>query len=207
MSHDGGPVRNRRRKDARPDEILEAARQEFTLNGFAATRLDDIARRARISKGTIYLYFANKEQLFNALLRQSLTPQIEHIAGLVETYPGSMEAFLGDHFKVFQRAIFDSDARHLVRLLIAEASAFPELTAFYFDEVVQPGLDVLRRIVARGVATGEFRPTALEEFPHLLVAPALLGLLWKGLFEQYRPLDMDGLIATHLDLVVRGLKP
>ena len=205
MSDQQASEPKRRRKDARPDEILQAAFQEFTTAGFAATRLDDIARRAHVSKGTIYRYFASKEELFEALLRQSMTSHLEHVAMLVETFPGSMEAFLRGPFRAFQQAVLGSETKHLIRLLVAEAHAFPELTTFYYREVIEPGLEVLRRIVARGVARGEFRPTALERFPQALVAPAVVGLLWKALFDHEQDLDIDGLLDTHLDLILHGL--
>ncbi|MCG8348535.1 MAG: TetR/AcrR family transcriptional regulator [Chloroflexales bacterium] len=206
MPNDHGVAHSRRRKEARPTEILQAALHEFTAKGFAATRLDDIARRARISKGTIYLYFASKEELFKALLRQPVAHHIEHMTILLETFPGSMEDFLQGPFRSFQQAVFASEARHLIRLFIAEAQTFPDLTEFYFREVIEPGLAMLHRIVERGIASGEFRPTALNTFSQAFVAPMLIGLLWQALFDQYHPLDTDKLIDAYIDLVLYGLK-
>jgi AcrR family transcriptional regulator len=206
MPNDHGAAHGRRRKEARPNEILQAALPEFTAKGFAATRLDDIARRARISKGTIYLYFANKEELFKALLRQSVAHYTEDMIMLIETFPGSMEDFLRGPFRAFQQKVFTSEARHLTRLFIAESQTFPDLTEFYFREVVEPGMAMLHRIVARGVANGEFRPAALDMFPQAFIAPTLIGLFWQMLFEQYHPLDADRLLDAYLDLILHGLK-
>ena len=204
--HEAGARPKRRRKEARPEEILRAAFEEFMLHGFAATRLEDIARRAQASKGTIYLYFPSKQALFTVLVRQAVTPHLEQIVAVADTFPGSMEAFLRGPFKTLQQAVLESDAGQLLRLLMAEAHAFPELTEFYYTQVVAPVLGVLRRIVARGVASGEFRPTGLDTFPQVLAGPLTVGLVWKGLFDAYQVLDVDGLLNTHLDVVLHGLK-
>ena len=198
--------RPRRRKEARPQEILDAALAEFAANGYAATRLDDVARRAGISKGTIYLYFDSKEELFRGVVRRSVVPQLDVLRAAVEGFGGSAEAFLRTRFKEFALRLVDSEVRFIFRLLVAEGHKFPDLTRFYADEVIGRGMAVLRRLVARGVARGEFRPTALDEVPQLLIAPALLGLLWKALFDRHRPLDLELMLDTYVDLLLNGLK-
>lgn len=201
-----GPRDRRRRKEARPQEILGAALAEFAANGYAATRLDDVARRAGISKGTIYLYFDSKEELFKEVVRRSVVPQLENLRAAVDGFSGSVEDFIRTRFKEFEIRLIESEVRFIFRLLVAEGHKFPDLTRFYFDEVIGRGMAVLRRLVARGVAQGEFRPTALDEVPQLLVAPALLGLLWKALFDRYRPLDLERMLETYVDLILNGLK-
>ncbi len=201
-----GPRDRRRRKEARPQEILGAALAEFAANGYAATRLDDVARRAGISKGTIYLYFDSKEELFREVVRRSVVPQLENLRAAVDGFSGSVEDFIRTRLKEFELRLIESEVRFIFRLLVAEGHKFPDLTQFYFDEVIGRGMAVLRRLVARGVAQGEFRPTALDEVPQLLVAPALLGLLWKSLFDRYRPLDLERMLETYVDLVLNGLK-
>lgn len=201
-----GPRDRRRRKEARPQEILGAALAEFAANGYAATRLDDVARRAGISKGTIYLYFDSKEELFKEVVRRSVVPQLENLRAAVDGFSGSVEDFIRTRFKEFELRLIESEVRFIFRLLVAEGHKFPDLTRFYFDEVIGRGMAVLRRLVARGVAQGEFRPTALDEVPQLLVAPALLGLLWKALFDRYRPLDLERMLETYVDLILNGLK-
>ena len=201
-----GPRDRRRRKEARPQEILGAALAEFAANGYAATRLDDVARRAGISKGTIYLYFDSKEELFKEVVRRSVVPQLENLRAAVDGFSGSVEDFIRTRFKEFELRLVESEVRFIFRLLVAEGHKFPDLTQFYFDEVIGRGMAVLRRLVARGVAQGEFRPTALDEVPQLLVAPALLGLLWKALFDRYRPLDLERMLETYVDLILNGLK-
>ena len=200
------PRGRRRSREERPQEILSAAFAEFAANGYDATRLDDVARRAGVAKGTIYLYFESKEDLFKAMVRRAVVPRLEDLAGAVDGLAGSAEGFLRGPFREFVVRLIDSEARFIVRLLIAEGHRFPDLTRFYFDEVVGRGMAVLRRLVARGVELGEFRPTALDEFPQLLIAPAVMGLVWKSLFDSYRPLDLDRLIGAHIDLVLNGLK-
>ncbi|HET6521423.1 MAG TPA: TetR/AcrR family transcriptional regulator [Geminicoccaceae bacterium] len=202
----GREPRRRRRKEARPAEILGAALEEFAANGYAATRLDDVARRAGVSKGTIYLYFDDKEALFKEVVRRSVVPHLERLRAAVDGATGSAEAFLRNDFKGFALGLIESEARHVVRLLVAEGPRFPDLAGFYFDEVVGPGMAALGALVDRAVARGEFRRTALGELPQLLVAPALVALIWRALFDRRRPLDLDELFDTHVDLVLNGLK-
>ncbi len=201
------PGSRRRRGGAeRSQEILDAALAEFAVKGYAAARLDDVARRAGVAKGTIYLYFDSKEALFREMVRRSIVPSIEDLGGAVDRLAGSAEEFLRSPFRAFVVRLIESDARLIVRLMIAEGHRFPDLTRIYFDEVIARGMAVLGRLVARGVACGEFRPSALDEFPQLLIAPALMALVWKALFEPYRPLDVDRMIGAHIDLVLDGLK-
>ncbi|HET8727991.1 MAG TPA: TetR/AcrR family transcriptional regulator [Alphaproteobacteria bacterium] len=198
-------VRNRRRKEERPQEIVDAALKEFAINGYAATRLDDVARRAGISKGTIYLYFGSKEELFKAVVRKSVVPQLERVEDLLAAFDGTAEALIRLQITTLQRAILETEVRDIVRLIIAEAATFPDLAEFYFHEVIERGKGILGRTIAFGVARGEFRDTGLAAFPQLLVAPVVMALIWKTLFERHDPLDLDGLIETHLDLLLNGL--
>lgn len=201
-----GQPRNRRRKDARPEEILEAALEEFARKGYAAARLDCVAQRAGIAKGTIYLYFSSKEELFKATVRHALFPQVAQLEALIPTFSGTTEAFLRGPFKELQRLVLRSDLRLLARILITEGHAFPDLTEFYYQEVIQRGMNAMRAVVARGVARGEFRESGLTEHPQPLMASAILAVVWQWLLDRHEPLDVERLLDTHIDLLLEGLK-
>jgi AcrR family transcriptional regulator len=201
-----GLVRNRRRKAARPDEILAAALEEFAEKGYAAARLDDVARRAGVAKGTIYLYYSGKEELFKAVVRRAVAPELEQMQALALSFPGTSEAFLRGPFRLLLRHLLRSDLRRLVRVFLVEGPAFPDLTEFYYREVVQRGMDVIRAVLAQGVARGEFRQTGLLEYPQPLIASALVALLWEWLLGRHAPLDVDRLLDAHLDVLLDGLK-
>jgi AcrR family transcriptional regulator len=199
--------RRQRRKDQRPEEILSAALEEFAEKGYAATRLDDVARRANVAKGTIYLYYAGKVELFQAVIRRVLAPQLDQLEIMALSYQGSIEAFLRGPFLTLQRHLLQSDVRRLLRVLLAEGPLFPELTELYYREVVSRGMAVMRDLIARGVERGEFRETALTELPQPLIAGALVSLMWESLFGRYHPIDTDCLLETHISVLLDGLKP
>lgn len=195
-----------RRKEARPDEILAAALEEFAEKGYAASRLDDVARRAGVAKGTIYLYYAGKEDLFEAVVRRAVSPEFDRVEQLALTFPGSVEAFLRGPFLMLQHYLLRSDARRLVRVFMVEGPLFPELTAFYYREVASRGIAMMRAMISRGVERGEFRETALTELPQPLIAGAVMALMWESLFGHLAPLDTDRFLETHIDLLLDGLK-
>src|SRR6266542_2405608 len=200
-------VRNRRRKEARPDEILDAALAEFAEHGYADARLDRVAQRAGIAKGTIYLYFPGKEDLFRAVALRVIAPQMSTIAALTQTFTGSTEEFIRGPFKQALLHLLRSDARHLARIILTEGRNFPDLTEFFARDVVQRGLNMLRGVVARGVASGEFRHTGLDEHPQPLMAVAVLAMLWETLLRRHgMDLDVERLLDTHLDVVLEGIK-
>jgi AcrR family transcriptional regulator len=200
-------VRNRRRKEARPDEILDAAMAEFAEHGYDAARLDRVAQRAGIAKGTIYLYFSSKEALFEAVAMRAIGPQLGAIGAQVQSFSGSTEEFIRGPFKQAQLRLLQSDARHLARIILTEGRNFPDLTEFFYREVVQQGLDTLRGVVARGVASGEFRQTGLDEYPQPLMAVTVLAMLWETLLRRHgMQLDVERLLDTHLDVVLEGLR-
>jgi AcrR family transcriptional regulator len=198
--------RFQRRKEERPAEITRAAMEAFAEHGYAATRVDDVAKRAGISKGLLYLYFRTKEELFKAVIRSVVVPRVDALKTAIENNELSAEAFLRGPFLEFIQKLPDSPARIVVRLLVAEGPKHPDLTAYYFDQVVSGGMDALRQIVDRGVEQGEFRPSRLDEFPQLLVAPVLVSIIWKTLFDRLSPLDTDKLLQTHVDLIVTAIK-
>jgi AcrR family transcriptional regulator len=198
--------RSRKESDSRPQEIVDAAFQEFAAKGFAGTRLEDVAARAGVSKGLPYLYFKTKEELFKAVVKSIVTPAFDAMRTEIETTPLSTEAFLKGPFLAFLQNIVGSRRATIVRLLIAEGPKHPELTAFYYEHILSRGLATLRALIDRGVERGEFRATPLRDFPQLLIAPVLTAILWRALFERHLHLDTDRLLQTHICLLLDAIR-
>ena len=197
--------RFKRRKEERPAEITTAAMELFAEKGYDATRVDEVARRAGVSKGLLYLYFKTKEELFKAVIRSFVIPRVDALSEKIESTDLSSTDFLRGPFLDFARSIPKSPVRILVRLLVSEGPKHPDLTAYYLEHVVAKGLDILKRIVERGIARGEFRRSALDEFPQLLVTPVLFSVLWSTIFGTQQPLDTDKLLGAHIDLVLSAI--
>lgn len=200
----------RRRKEARPGEIIQAAIALFGERGFAATRLEEVAARAGVSKAALYRYFPSKQALFEAAVREALLPRLEAVEALAaqEGYEGSSADLLRFLFERLA-ALVESDASVLPKLVIAEAGNFPELAKFYAEAVLQRGFALLARILARGVARGEFRPVDPGSTLPLVVAPVLLMALWKHSLGRHAaaPFDPKRVLEAHVDMLLRGLKP
>ena len=200
----GKHVRPRGRRAKDPDQrrkaILDAALEEFAARGFAATRLEDVARRADVAKGTIYLYFRDKESLFQELVRAMLSPLIGAIeAAAMREWPIRAVAEL--IVDTFVNEIYDTRRKDVIRLIITEGSRFPELAEFYYREVIARVLPVVRERLRLAVERGELAHDALARFPQLLVAPGLIAIIWSGLFERFAPLDVRELMRAHLELL------
>ena len=188
------------RRNERRGAILSAALEEFAARGFAATRLDDVARRADVAKGTIYLYFRDKESLFQELVRTMLSPLVGAIAGApLRDLP--IRTVVEMIFDVFVNEIYATRRKDVIRLILAEGPRFPKLAEFYYREVIGRVLPVIRARLMLAVERGELTNDALARFPQLLVAPALLAVLWSGLFGRFAPLDARELMRAHLDLL------
>jgi AcrR family transcriptional regulator len=188
------------KKGERREAILAAALAEFAGRGFATTRLDDVARRAGIAKGTIYLYFRDKESLFQELVRSMLSP----LVGAFEAAPMAelpARVAIETILDLFVREIYGTPRREVLRLIIAEGARFPKLAEFYYREVVAHVLPVIRSLLERAVARGELPSDALARFPQLLIAPALMAIVWNGLFGRFSPLDVRELLRAHVDLI------
>lgn len=196
-----------RRKDARAAEILEAALSCFAEHGFAAARMEDIAMRARITKGTIYLYFESKEDLFKSLARQSIGAQIETVTGHVKAFEGNSADLLRFVLGTVGHFVTTSDRVVLPKVLLTEAGKFPELAEFWRREVIDRGLGLFTTIIKRGQARGEFRKMPPEHAARLCVAPMLIIMFWRTTFSRFddTPYDYQGLIQSHLDTLLRGL--
>ncbi len=193
-------------KSERHREIIAAAMQEFYEQGFAAARLDAIAERAGVAKGTVYLYFDSKEALFEGAVRSVILPVIEHIEILAHEPTGLASDLLKQILVTFYTQVIATDRRRLLRLLISEGPRFPNILVFYHREVVAKAVSVIRSLVSYGVQRGEFRTTAAVDFPMAIFGAAIAGAVWTILFEDIDPIDLNGLCETHLDIVLNGLK-
>jgi AcrR family transcriptional regulator len=188
------------RRDERRTAILAAALEEFAARGFAATRLDDVARRAGVAKGTIYLHFRDKESLFQELVRAMLSPLVGTIeAAALRDLP--IRAVVEMIVDLFVNEIYGTRRKDVIRLIIAEGSRFPKLAEFYYREVIARVLPVMRARLTLAVERGELPHDALARFPQLLVAPALVSIIWNALFGRLAPLDVRELMRAHLDLL------
>ena len=198
-----------RRKDARPDEITSAALTLFVERGYANTRLEDVASRAGVSKGTLYLYFANKEELFKAVVREGLVSPIAEVRDLIDQYEGSAFDLLRMVLHGWWQRIGSTPVSGIPKLILAEARNFPEIARFYLDEVVRPGLDAIVGIIDRGMRAGEFRKVDARNVAQLVFAPTLLVACWCNSLAPFDPEGMEPLrvIEEHLEMLRRGLAP
>lgn len=200
------PETRRRRKAERPQEILEAAFAEFSRNGYATTTLDRIAERAGVTKGTIYVYFENKEHLFISMVRETTKPNLEIVHGMFDSHEGSTADLLRAQFGfIYQHIVEDRRRREVVRMLIAEAPRFPALADRYHEEILRPCLEMLRQAVQRGIDRGEIRKSSIVNTPQVIIAPIALVDLWMMMFDDRQPLDLKAYFDAHLDLVLNGL--
>jgi AcrR family transcriptional regulator len=201
------PAKNRAEKsEARRQAIVQAALEEFCARGFAATRLDDVAARAGVAKGTIYLHFDDKEALFREIVGTMLVPLV---AVLEEAPPPDIpvRAVIGHFFEVFVQEIYSTQRRNVLRLVMTEGPRFPELAEFYYRNVVERAIAAMRALLARARERGELADDTLIRFPQLIIAPGLVAIIWSGLFDRFAPLDVDAMLRAHLDALFEGVGP
>ncbi len=194
-----------RRKEDRPQEIADAAFSEFAKKGYSATRIDDVARRAGVSKGLTYLYYKTKEDLFKAVVRNVVVRRVDALLDDVETTNLSSEDFIRGPLLDFMKRVPGSPIAIVIRLLIAEGRRHPDLVDYYYDNVVARGLDAIRRFVERGVERGEFKPEARQLQPQLFLAPMMLSMIWRLVFAD-KPLETDRLMEDQIDLLLTRIK-
>ena len=197
--------RYRRRKEDRPEEITAAAFAAFAEKGYAGTRVEEVARRAGVSKGLLYLYFKTKEELFKAVVRSFVIPRIDALTASIDATELSVEEFLRGPFLDFAKKLPGSPVAVVIRLMIAEGPKHPDLVQFYWDNVISRGLAMIDTLLERGVASGEFRRTAINDMPHLVVMPVVFSVIFKLLFDK-QPLDTDALIEAHIDMLLEHVK-
>jgi AcrR family transcriptional regulator len=207
----GAAGARQRRKEARPQELLDAALALFVEKGFAATRAEEVAQRAGVSKGTLYLYYPSKEELFKAVVRQNLSSLIAEGQGMAATFEGSSSELLACLIHTWWDRVGNTSAAGIHKIVLAEVRNFPELAQFYTDEVIIPADRLFSGCVERGIASGEFRPMPLHEVAHALIAPLIFMAVHRhsfGACPVHGTADVDPLavLDTHLDLVLRGLE-
>lgn len=194
------PMTAARPSAGKREAILAAALEEFSARGFAAARLDDVSRRAGVAKGTIYLYFRDKETLFQELVRAELSPIVGALeAASVSDLPLRMvaERMVG----IFAREIFTTHRKDVIRLVLTEGPRFPHIAEFYYREVVERIMAVIRGLAQRAVARGELPNDALVRFPQLLAAPGIVAIIWSGLFDRWAKIDVEAFMLAYLDLI------
>ncbi|HYD82247.1 MAG TPA: TetR/AcrR family transcriptional regulator [Paucimonas sp.] len=196
-----------RRKEARPQELLAAALDLFVERGYAATRLDDVAARAGVSKGTLYLYFANKEELFKAVVRENMVPALDQAENIIAHYQGSAADLLRDILKGWWERVGNTQLSGLPKLIMAESSNFPEVAAFYYEEVISRANSMVISVLQRGIDSGEFRPMDTAQMMNVVIAPMLMLMMWKHSFTACRPepIDAEKYLQCYSDLLLNGM--
>jgi AcrR family transcriptional regulator len=190
----------------RRSAILKAALDEFSERGFAAARLDDVARRAGVAKGTIYLYFKDKEALFQELVRFQIGP----VVGALEAVLASdlpLAVIVEHALDIFVREIYGTHRKQVLRLIISEGPRFPALAEFYYREVLAHILKAVRARLARAVERGEIAGDELVRFPQLLGAPGIVAIVWSGLFDRFEPLDVRAMMRAYFDCLFGPRSP
>jgi AcrR family transcriptional regulator len=194
--------RRQQASDQRRQAILRAGLEVFAARGFAAARLDDVADKAGVAKGTIYLSFRDKEDLFEQIVLGAVTPVLTMIGALAGEPDAPTDAILARLFDLFRVEVLGTWRREVLRLVISEGARFPRIAEFYHREVISKGLGIIRHLAQRAMARGELQSDSLARFPQLLFAPLLMALIWDGLFSAIEPLDVEGLLAAHRELLL-----
>jgi len=197
--------RYQRRKQDRPQEITAAALLAFAEKGYAATRVEEVAKRAGISKGLMYLYFKTKEELFKAVVKSVVVRRIDQLIENTESTDLSAENFIRGPLLTFMKQVPGSPVAIVIRLLISEGSRHPDLVDYYYENVVAKGLAAISGLVERGIECGEFRKSVVTELPQLFLAPVMLSIIW-GIIFKTRDLDTDKLIETQIELLLAHIK-
>ena len=197
--------RYQRRKEDRPQEITDAAYSVFAEKGYAAARVEEVAKRAGVSKGLMYLYFRTKEELFKAVVKNVVIRRLDTLLNTLETTELSSEAFLRGPLLDFMKQVPGSPIGIVIRLLIAEGQRHPDLVDYYWNHVVNKGLTAISKFIRRGVERGEFRDTAVSDLPQVVLAPMMLAMIWRLIFAK-RELDVERLMDTQIDMIIAYIK-
>jgi hypothetical protein len=198
-----------RRKEARPGELLDAALDLFVEKGFSAARVDEVAARAGVSKGTLFLYFQSKEDLFKAVVRENIANKFPTWQEEFITFEGSSADMLRYALVSWWERIGNTRASGITKLVMSEAQNFPEIAEFYQEEVIKPGNALIHRILARGVQSGEFRDLDLEQAVHIIVAPMIFLMMWKhsmgACATSAKIVDPEQFIHMQVDVLLHGM--
>jgi TetR/AcrR family transcriptional regulator len=205
------PPKRERRKQDRPGELLEAALDLFVEKGYAATRVEEVATRAGVSKGTLFLYFPSKEDLFKAVVRASIVERVTQGAAEVANFQGTCGQLLEWMMLQWWYRYGDTKASGISKLVMSEASNFPELAQFYRSEVIEPGHALVRNTLQKGIDKAEFRPVNVELALHSVMTPLLFLVMWKHSMgpccPSHEQIDPQAFISQHAQLLARGLAP
>ncbi len=196
-----------RRKDARPGELASAALDLFIERGFSATRLDDVAKRAGVSKGTLYLYFDSKEELFKTVIEEGIVSRIAEYEVYMRAYEGPSADLIRNLVTTWWEQIGGTKLGGITKLMMSESGNFPELAKFYHDEVITRGMGLFVYAIERGVKSGEFRDIKMDYVPRICAAPVVMLMLWRHSFDVCggNQIDPAAYLAVHTDMLIRSL--
>lgn len=197
--------RFQRRKEDRPQEITDAAYEVFARKGYSRARVEEVAKKAGVSKGLLYVYFRTKEELFKAVIRSVVVRRVDALLQAVETTELSSEEFIRGPLLDFMKQVPGSPITIVIKLLIAEGQRHPDLVDFYWENVVARGLTAISGFIRRGVERGEFRETAVTDMPQVVLAPMMLSMIWRLVFAK-RELDTDKLMETQIEMILAWIK-
>jgi AcrR family transcriptional regulator len=191
---------------ARREAILDAALEIFSAQGFAATRLDDVAERAGVAKGTIYVHFTDKESLFQELIRARMGPVVGNLEAILSAEL-PLRVIVEHAIEIFIRDVYGTHRKQIIRLIISEGPRFPAVAEFYYREVLSRLLKAVRGLLRRALERGELADDSLLRFPQLLGAPAVIAIVWSGLFDRFEPLDVRAIMRVHFDRILGAPRP
>ena len=203
------PPRWERRKESRPAELVAAALDLFVERGYAATRLDEVAARAGVSKGTLYLYFDSKEELFKAVVRERIVPLLDAFRHSLEQPEASSEALIVRFFREWWQTFGATDLAGIAKLVLAEAGNFPEVARFFDSEVIQPNNALFGALIRRGIARGEFRDVDPLAATQLCLSPLVLKAIWTRSFEEHCPgagIEPERFLSAHAEFALAALR-
>ena len=202
-------AKRERRKEARPGELLDAALDLFVEKGFAATRVEEVAKRAGVSKGTLFLYFSRKEELFKAVVRDNISVRFAEWSTEIEVFQGSAADLLRSCMTSWWERLGATKASGISKLMMSESGNFPELAVFYQHEVIEPGNRLIQRVLQRGVDSGEFAPIDTQYGVYVILAPMMFLAMWRhslgaccGATAQLVPEDY---LAVQIETILRGM--
>lgn len=200
----------KQRTGTRRDAILEAALSVFSERGYEAARLDDVARSAGVAKGTLYLYFKDKETLFEEVVRGAISPIIERLSALAAAPDLPVSTVLETLFSVFEKEVLGTQRKLIIRLIIAEGPRFPRIAEFYYRNVVGRVMPLVSQMAEHAVERGELKTDGLARYPQLIAAPLLVAVIWDSLFARIKPLDVADFFRAHREMLLatpRRAKP
>ncbi|MDF1749858.1 MAG: TetR/AcrR family transcriptional regulator [Alphaproteobacteria bacterium] len=198
------PKKRRLSPEQRRQAILKAGMDVFAAQGFAASKLDSVADQAGVAKGTIYLHFKDKQDLFEQIILEAIGPILTRLDSVAQLPDMPTDILLAKVFQHFRTHVLETNKKDIIRLVMTEGPRFPAIATFYHREVISKFKALLSAIVKRGIERGENIDPALEQYPHLIVAPLLMSVIWDGLFADIDPLNVAGMLEAHQKLLIQG---